>query len=150
MRAELELAGAMAFRAKTESGHEVVIDGPPDLGGENRGPRPMEMVLVALGSCSAVDVVLTVKKMRAALTGLAVSLDGARSGEDPKIYERIALDYRLTSPDLKPAQAVRAIRLSLEKYCSVAAMLRHDVDFTVRIWLNDALVDTVPLAKTGS
>lgn len=147
MRAELELAGPLGFRVKTESGHEVLIDGPPDLGGENRGPRPMEMVLVALGSCTSVDVVMMVKKMRATLTGFSVGVDGSRRDEDPKIFERIVLDYRIASPDLKPEQAVRAVRLSMEKYCSVTAMLRHDVDFVVRVLLNDALVETFSLAK---
>ena len=142
MQARLEYRQGLHFEASTESGHTVDIDGPAQAGGQNLGPRPMELILLALGSCSGVDVVLMVQKMRAALDDFSIRLDGQRREEEPRVYEKIALEYRLASPDLTEAQAKRAVHLSIERYCSVSAMLQATVALEIRVFLNDQLLET--------
>ncbi len=137
----MEYRGGLRFDALTQSGHTVVIDGAPEVGGQDQGPRPMEMVLAALGSCSGIDVALIVQKMHVQLDAFSIVLGGSRRDREPKVYEHIALEYRFASPDLSASQAQRAVHLSFEKYCSVSEMLRATVAFSVQVFLNDRLVD---------
>ncbi len=141
MQAVLKYQDGICFEASTESGHTVVIDGPLQSGGKNQGPRPMELVLLALGSCSGVDIALMLQKMRVRLDDFSIHLDGARREREPKVYEHIMLQYRLHSPDLSEAQAKRAVHLSVEKYCSVSEMLRATVNLSVQVFLNDQLLE---------
>ncbi|HEX6735514.1 MAG TPA: OsmC family protein [Azonexus sp.] len=120
----------MSFVAETGSGHAVVMDGAPEAGGRNLGPRPMEMVLAGTGGCSAFDVVLILKKGRHAVTGCDVRLQAERAEEDPKVFTRIHLHYRVKGKNLKPEAVVRAIELSKEKYCSASIMLGKTADIT--------------------
>lgn len=140
MEAVLTYGGGIAFEATTESGHTVVIDGSASAGGQNLGARPMELVLLALGSCSGIDVALMIQKMRVELTEFSIRLDGQRRDEEPKVYKQITIEYRFGSPDLTAAQATRAVQLSIEKYCSVAEMLRATVALQVRVLLNEETV----------
>lgn len=113
----------MSFIAETGSGHAVVMDGAPEAGGRNLGPRPMEMLLAGTGGCSAFDVVLILKKGRHAVSGCEVSLKAERSESDPKIFTQIHFHYRVTGKGLKPEAVDRAITLSKEKYCSASIMM---------------------------
>ncbi len=113
----------MSFLAETGSGHLVTMDGSPDGGGRNLAPRPMEMVLLGTGGCTAYDVVLILKRGRHDVAGCEVRLHAERAVEDPKVFTRIHLHFTVTGRDLKPDAVERAIQLSAEKYCSASIML---------------------------
>ena len=125
----VESAG-MAFMAETGSGHAVVMDGAPEGGGRNLGPRPMEMVLLGTGGCTAYDVVLILKRSREAVTGCEVSLSAERAEQDPKVFTRINFHFKVSGRGLKPATVERAVKLSHEKYCSASIMLAKTADIT--------------------
>ncbi|MDR0736353.1 MAG: OsmC family protein [Zoogloeaceae bacterium] len=113
----------MAFVAETGSGHLVVMDGAPEGGGHNLAPRPMEMLLVGAGGCTAYDVVLILKKGRHEVTDCAVRLTAERAETNPRVFTRIHFHFRVRGHRL-PLEAVeRAIALSSEKYCSASIML---------------------------
>ncbi len=114
--------GAM-FVAESDSGHTVVIDGPPDGGGRNLGLRPMEMVLLGMGACTAYDVVSILKKARQEVRDCRVELDAERAQEVPQVFTRIHVRFRVSGKALAVAQVERAVSLSAEKYCSASIML---------------------------
>lgn len=120
----------MSFIAETGSGHAVVMDGAPEAGGRNIGPRPMEMLLAGTGGCSAFDVVLILKKGRQAVSGCEVSLKAERADSDPKVFTKIHFHYRVTGKHLKPDAVARAIELSKEKYCSASIMMAETANIT--------------------
>jgi putative redox protein len=120
----------MSFIAETGSGHAVVMDGAPEAGGRNLGPRPMEMLLAGTGGCSAFDVVLILKKGRQAVSGCEVSLKAERADTDPKVFTHIHFHYRVTGKQLKPDAVARAIELSKEKYCSASIMMAETAKIT--------------------
>lgn len=136
MKARVQLVEGMTFVAEGGSGHAVVVDASPDVGGRNLGARPMELVLMGTGACSAIDVVHILRKARQAITGCTVDLEADRADEDPKVFTRIRFHYVVTGKSLAAAQVERAIRLSKEKYCSATAMLAKtaqiDWDFEIR------------------
>jgi len=136
MKAKVQLVEGMTFVAESGSGHAVVVDAAPDVGGRNLGARPMELVLMGTGACSAIDVVHILRKSRQAVTGCVVELDAERAAEDPKVFTRIHMHYIVSGKGLAPAQVERAIKLSKEKYCSATIMLAHTVevrfDFEIR------------------
>jgi putative redox protein len=120
----------MTFIAESGSGHAVVVDASPDVGGRDLGPRPMELVLMGMGACSAIDVVHILRKARQQITGCVVELDSERAAEDPKVFTRIHLRYVMTGKNLAGPQVERAIKLSKEKYCSATAMLSKTAQVT--------------------
>ena len=136
MKARVKLAEGMTFVAESGSGHAVVVDASPDHGGRNLGARPMELVLMGLGTCSAIDVLHILRKGRQAVTDCVVDLDGERAEKDPKVFTRIHLHYVVTGRALDATQVERAIMLSKDKYCSATAMLAKtaeiSVDFEIR------------------
>ena len=125
MKARVQLVEGMTFVAESGSGHAVVVDAAPDVGGRNLGARPMELVLMGTGACSAIDVVHILRKSRQAVTGCVVELDSERAAEDPKVFTRIHMHYIVSGKGLAQAQVERAIKLSKEKYCSATIMLAH-------------------------
>ena len=130
MKARVHLSEGITFVAESGSGHAVVVDASPDVGGRNLGPRPMELVLMGTGACSAIDVMLILRKARQAVTGCVVELDSDRAKEDPKVFTRIHFHFIVTGNGLAPAQVERAIRLSREKYCSATAMMAKTAQVT--------------------
>jgi putative redox protein len=130
MRARVKLVEGITFVAESGSGHAVVMDASPDVGGRNLGARPMEMLLMGAGGCSAVDVVLILRKARQDLVDCIVEVDAERADEDPKVFTRIHLHYVVTGRGLNPAQVERAIKLSKEKYCSATLMLARTAEIT--------------------
>lgn len=114
--------GGMAFEAATESGHTVALDSRPELGGQNRGPRPSELVLAGLGGCTGIDVVSILGKMRQKLTRLEVEVTGQERSDYPQSFEVINVRYRLWG-DLDRNRVDRAIRLSRDRYCVVAHLV---------------------------
>jgi putative redox protein len=113
----------MSFTAETGSGHLVAMDGSPDGGGRNLAPRPMEMVLLGTGGCTAYDVVLILKRGRHDVRGCDVRLIADRAAEDPKVFTRIEFRFTVRGRGLKRDVVERAVALSHDKYCSASAML---------------------------
>ncbi len=115
--------GGMSFVAESGSGHAVVMDGAPDVGGRNLGPRPMEMMLVGAGGCTASDVVVILGKSGQDVRGCEVQLHAERAETDPKVFTRIHFHFVVRGRALKPNVVERAIELSHDKYCSASIML---------------------------
>ncbi|MDH5209761.1 MAG: OsmC family protein [Burkholderiaceae bacterium] len=113
----------MSFVARTGSGHLVAMDGAPTGGGNNLAPRPMEMVLLGAGGCSAYDVVLILKRGRHDVRGCEVELKADRAPEDPKVFTRIEMKFTVRGRALNRDAVLRAVQLSHDKYCSATAML---------------------------
>lgn len=136
----------MRFDAATESGHLLVMDVSAEKGGGNTGPTPMETLLSALTACSGMDVVGILRKMRAPLEGLVVTAEAERASEHPRVFTWIRLRYEAWGAGLETEQVRRAVALSLDKYCSVAAMLRHTAPITHEIVVAEAEEDLVEAA----
>ncbi|MDD9892855.1 MAG: OsmC family protein [Gammaproteobacteria bacterium] len=130
MEANLRWQGGMQFLAEADSGHALVLDGPPDLGGRNTGVRPMEMILMGLGGCTGVDVVHILKKSRQAVEDVEVKLSAERADTDPKVFTKIHVHFLVKGDKLNPKHVSRAVELSAEKYCSASLMLRGSVEIT--------------------
>ncbi|SDY67146.1 OsmC family protein [Nitrosomonas sp. Nm58] len=130
MKSRIKWQDGIHFTGETESGHAVQIDGAPDIGGKNLGPRPMELILLGLGGCSSIDVILILQKSRQEITDCVVEIDAARATEDPKVFTDIHLHFIVTGKNLKAQQVERAINLSAEKYCSASIMLKSTVNIT--------------------
>ena len=112
-----------AFRAEAANGCEVIIDGSPDIGGRERGPRPMELLLMGLGGCSGIDIIQILKKARQDVRGFEMTVSGERSDTDPKVFTKIHLELIITGVDIRESAVQRAIQLSADKYCSASIML---------------------------
>lgn len=124
MKAEIRWQGDVAFEATSGSGHKVMVDGPPDHGGQNKGPRPMEMVLMGAGCCASFDVVHILKKSRQDVTDCVCQLDADRAEDEvPAVFTRIRLHFIVRGRNLKDNLVARAVSLSAEKYCSASIML---------------------------
>jgi putative redox protein len=130
MKSRIKWQDGIHFTGETESGHAVQIDGAPDIGGKNLGPRPMELILLGLGGCSSIDVILILQKSRQEITDCVVEIDATRATEDPKVFTDIHLHFIVTGKNLKAQQVERAINLSAEKYCSASIMLKSTVNIT--------------------
>jgi len=122
MKANITWVNGRSFVAESGSGHAVVLDGAPEHGGRNIGVRPMEMLLMGLGGCTAFDVVMILEKGREKITGCEVALEAERATEDPKIFTKVKIIYTFKGESLNPAAIERAIKLSAEKYCSASIM----------------------------
>jgi putative redox protein len=120
----------MTFLAETGSNHVVAMDGAPDGGGRNLAPRPMEMVLVGTGGCTAYDVVVILRKSGQAVTGCEVKLTSERAETDPKVFTKIHMHFVVRGKGLKRNVVEHAIRLSHEKYCSASIMLGKTAEIT--------------------
>ena len=130
MKARIKWIENVSFLGETGSGHAVLMDGAPEGGGRNLGPRPMEMLLVGTGGCTAYDVVHILKKGRQPISDCVVEIDAERAGEDPKVFTKIHLHFVVRGKGLNPVQVERAISLSAEKYCSASIMLGKTADIT--------------------
>lgn len=130
MKARIKWRNGMSFLGESGSGHAVLMDGPPEAGGRNLGPRPMEMVLMGTGGCAAFDVMLILKKGRQVVSDCVVEIEAQRAMQDPKVFTHIHFHFILTGKNLKPQQIERAISLSAEKYCSASIMLGKMAEMT--------------------
>jgi len=120
----------MSFIAETGSGHLIAMDGPPDAGGRNLAPRPMETVLAGTGGCTAYDVVLILKRGRHDVRGCSVRLTSERAAEDPKVFTRIHMHFTVSGRGVPASAVERAIVLSHDKYCSASIMLGKMAEIT--------------------
>ena len=130
MKARVKLVEGITFVAESGSGHAIVMDASPDVGGRDLGARPMELVLMGAGGCSAIDVVHILRKARQDMVDCVVELEAERAPDDPKVFTRIHMHYIVTGRALNPAHVERAIKLSKEKYCSATIMLAKTAEVT--------------------
>ncbi len=125
----------MAFSAETGSGHLVNMDGAPDAGGRNLAPRPMEMMLVGAGGCTCFDVVMILKRARQNIHDCQVTLKAERANEDPKIFTKIHMTFKVSGKNLDKSRVEKAVELSHDKYCSATIMLGKTAEITHSIEL---------------
>ncbi len=130
MKAKIKWVEGMMFMGQSGSGHAVVMDGPPDLGGKNMGIRPMEMMLMGLGGCTAFDVMLILQRSRQEVTDCVAELSAERAETNPKVFTKIHIHFVVTGKNLKEKMVKRAVELSATKYCSASIMLAQTVDIT--------------------
>lgn len=123
MKARIKWIEGVSFAGQSESGHTVVMDGPPDAGGKNLGVRPMEMLLLGMGGCTAFDVVHILKKSRQPVSDCVAEIDAERADTDPKVFTKIHVHFIVKGQGLDPRRVEQAIKLSAEKYCSASIML---------------------------
>jgi putative redox protein len=130
MKARVKWVENAMFLGESGSGHTVVMDGPPDSGGRNLGARPMEMLLLAMGGCTAFDVVHILRKGRHHVADCELQLEAERAETDPKVFTKIHIHYVVKGKGLTDATVKRAIDLSAEKYCSASIMLGKSAEIT--------------------
>ena len=130
MKARVKWLDNMSFVGESGSGHSVVMDGAEESGGRNLAARPMEMVLIGMGGCTAFDVVMILKKARQPVDDCIVELSAERSDEIPKVFTRIHVHYSVKGRGLSEKQVEKAITLTAEKYCSVSIMLAATVEIS--------------------
>ncbi|MBZ0104132.1 MAG: OsmC family protein [Sulfuricella denitrificans] len=130
MKARIKWAGEASFIGETESSHAIVMDGPPDMGGRNIGPRPMELLLLGTGGCTSFDVVHILKKSRQQISDCVAEIEAERATTDPKVFTRIHIHFIVSGKNLKAEQVERAVKLSAEKYCSASIMLGKSAEIT--------------------
>lgn len=123
MKARIKWIEGVSFAGQSESGHTVVMDGPPDAGGQNLGVRPMEMLLLGMGGCTAFDVMHILRKGRQPVSDCVAEIDAERAETDPKVFTKIHVHFIVTGKGLDPKRVDQAIKLSAEKYCSASIML---------------------------
>lgn len=142
MKARVKWVEEVMFVGESGSGHAVIMDGAAEAGGRNLGFRPMEMLLLGLGGCSAFDVVMILKRGREQVTDCIVEIDAERATEDPKVFTRIAMRYIISGTALDPKKVERAVNLSAEKYCSATAVLSKTAQITHSIEIVTATAAT--------
>ena len=129
-RAIIRQLQGITFAAKSDSNHWVTMDGPAMFGGSEAGPRPKELILMALGGCTASDVIPILKKKHVPLRGFEIRLEGNVREEHPQVFTDIHMEYVFYGADINPLDVERAIELSTTKYCAVSAMLKTSVNIT--------------------
>ena len=130
MNISVNWVDGMLMVGKSDSGHSITMDGPPEIGGENLGVRPMEMLLLGVAGCTMIDVVTTLKKMRQDLTNCETKLIAERADDHPKVFTDIHIQFIVKGKDLDPKKVEKAITLSAEKYCSASIMLGKTASIT--------------------
>jgi putative redox protein len=138
MKATVRWVQDAMFVGESGSGHAIVMEGAPDAGGRNVGVRPMEMLLLGLGGCTAFDVVMILKRGREPVAGCVVDIDADRAETEPKVFTRIAMRYRVSGRGLDPKKVERAVHLSAEKYCSATAILAKTAQISHEIAIIDS------------
>ena len=125
MRAKIQWRDKVHFTAVADSGHPIPLDGPAEAGGENRGSRPMELVLMGLGGCTSYDVVNILTKSRQQVVDCVTELSADRAEAVPQVFERIHIHFIISGRDLEDKKVSRAVSLSADKYCSASIMLER-------------------------
>ena len=123
MQASIRLKDDDSIEGVTQSGHQVLMDRSPEVGGQNLGARPMEMLLLGLGGCALIDVILILRKSRQAFSDIRVEINADRADTIPAVFTRIHLHFVVTAGEIDPKRVDRAISLSAQKYCSASKML---------------------------
>jgi putative redox protein len=130
MKTRVKWVEGVCFMAESGSGHAVVMDGAPDIGGKNLGPRPMEMLLMGAGGCTSVDVIMILQKSRQDVVDCQVEIEAERAEDHPKVFTKIHMHFTVKGRNLDPKVVDRAIKLSAQKYCSASIMLGKTAQMT--------------------
>jgi putative redox protein len=130
VEAKVQLMSGMLFEGNASSGHQLMMDADAASGGDNKGFRPMELLLVGFGGCSGMDVISILRKKRQNVTGLEMNVKGEKSDAHPHVYKEVHIEYVVKGKDIQKDAVERAIALSLEKYCSVGATLGKTAKIT--------------------
>lgn len=138
MKTIVKWKGLRLFQGTVESGHSVLMDGPVEFGGQDAGPRPMELLLIGLGGCTAYDVVSILEKKRLDLTGLEVELDADKAKTHPKVYTEIRVHFKISGRNIPEKAVQQAIDLSENKLCSASAMLKQTAKINISYELQDS------------
>ena len=128
MKTQVKWRNGASFIGETDSGHALIMDGPADLGGNNTGPRPMELLLTGLGGCTAFDVVMMLQKSRQKIQDCTVDIDATRADTEPRVFTKIHIHFTVYGEKLSDKQVARAVDLSASKYCSASIMLGKTAD----------------------
>jgi len=127
---EIKWQGKKCFEATSESGHKVLMDASKEVGGEDRGTRPMELLLMGLGGCSGIDVMMMLEKGKQQVTDCQMQITSERAEGVPAVYTKIHLHFKVTGTDLSEKRVAKAVALSAEKYCSVSKMLEKTAEMS--------------------
>ncbi|MEA5079068.1 MAG: OsmC family protein [Anaerolineaceae bacterium] len=138
MDAKVTWKTGLSFTGETGSGFQIPLGTAVDHGGDGSAPGPMEVVLVALGGCTAMDVISILEKKQQKVSGFEIKVHGDRAEAHPKVYTDITLEYIVTGTNLDPEAVKRAVELSETKYCSVNAMLKKTANVTTKVTLKEA------------
>ena len=130
MKTQIKWMQDVSFKGKSESGHEVILDGPEELGGKGLGMRPMEIMLIGMGGCTSFDVVTILKRSRQQITGCIAEIEAVRADAIPKVFTSIHIHFLIKGIDLQKKAVERAVELSANKYCSASIMLGKSVKIT--------------------
>jgi len=130
MKCRIKWLDHMSFVGESDSGHSVVMDGAPDAGGRNLGVRPMEMLLLGLGGCTAFDVVSILHKSRQKMVDCEGEIEAERAEEIPRIFTRIHIHFVVSGKNLDKNKVAKAVELSADKYCSASRMLEKVAEIT--------------------
>jgi putative redox protein len=137
MKTRIKWIDGVSFVAESGRGHALVVDGAPDAGGRNLGPRPMELVLAGTAACSAFDVVWILRKARQPIADCVVEAEAERAPAEPKVFTHIHFHYRVAGRGLDRRQVERAVQLSKEKYCSATVMLAKTAEISYELSIVD-------------
>ena len=130
MKAQVKWLGGRAFEGSPDSGHSVIMDSSPDFGGEDRGVRPMELLMLGMGGCTSIDVMNILEKSRQDVTACVAEISAERAETEPKVFVRMHVHFKVTGRNLDAQRVQRAISLSAEKYCSASIMLGKTAEIT--------------------
>lgn len=123
LKAKIHYVEGLQFVGTSSSGHALVMDGDPAAGGQNSGPRPMELLLLGIGGCSGMDVISILKKKKQDVTGIEIAVKGEKAEDYPKKFTDITLEFAVRGRNISEEAVKRAVELSMNKYCSVKATL---------------------------
>lgn len=140
MKARVKWVEAATFLGESGSGHAMVMDGAQEYGGRNLGARPMELLLIGLGGCTAFDVVMILKKARQPIGDCVVEIEASRADTEPKVFTSIHVHFIVKGRDLSDKHVKRAVELSAEKYCSASIMLGKTAKITHDYEIQDIAV----------
>jgi len=139
MKASVTWTGGRSFEGRADSGHAVMMDSSPDFGGQDKGIRPMEMLLVGMGGCTSIDVMNILEKARQDVSDCVAEISAERADTEPKVFTRIHVHFKVTGKNIDAKRVQRAIELSADKYCSASIMLgktaeiSHDFEIIERV-----------------
>ena len=137
MNLSVNWVDGMLMVGKSHSGHSITMDGPTEIGGENLGVRPMEMLLLGVAGCTMIDVVTTLKKMRQDLSHCETKISAERANEHPKVFTDIHIHFIVKGKNLDSKKVDKAVTLSAEKYCSASIMLGKTAKITHDFEVNE-------------
>ena len=134
-KAKITYVNGMQFVGEADSGHAIVMDGTPDVGGRDTGLRPMELLLIGLGGCSGMDVVSILKKKKQIISDFEITVQGQKAEDHPKKFTGIHIEFVIKGKNISEEAVKKAVQLSMDKYCSVKATLEGSakIDYTYTI-----------------